>query len=615
MRTIAGQFILALALFAAGIACWMEARLARRLAEAHERLATVHYDSEDGIDETMTVVNRLPWPGGSLGADIERHRATVSYWRAQYRELMASLPSMGGNASAVTNDPQIMLVAANAAFRASLANTSDRPATIERLDGVIQAYADALRRAPDNADASYNYEYVTRFRDTFAKSRAPARGAVAGKAATADTRRLDRSPGRADNPWRPGRPAARDVDGEVQDHHAAAVRRTRAGRSRPRGAGAPQGVVRTVLPRIEFDQIVFAQPDYLWLLVCPVVLIGLWIRRFTRRRGDARRLASRRMIPVRERFGRAGDLPFWLLLIGAASCLIVAAARPYGPASTVRLGGVDLVILQDASASMRVKDMQGDRWQRSMKFLRLLGDSLSWKSDRIALAVFAHIAAPQIRLTTDPNTFFFFLDHLDKEPPFRIEEDTTWDTNLELGIHWGLRMMERDEECTADPRMRRCSWCCPTASSGAARSSRRCGKPWRAIFRCSSWASARSQEGGCRPSSGPTARRSATRRPQRLPGSIAPRCRNLPRRPAVSISSSSATVIGESPTPLIDTGKRIAPSIGLRQDAEELYWYFLLMAAALLLLGILFVRDRPELWLQLAGGGLVLIWASSVFNG
>ena len=113
----------------------------------------------------------------------------MSYWRAQYRELMASLPSAGGNASAVTTDPQIMFVAANAAFRASQVNTSDRPATIERLDGVIQAYADALRRAPDNADASYNYEYVSRFRDAFAKSKPPARGATAEKAAPADSRR------------------------------------------------------------------------------------------------------------------------------------------------------------------------------------------------------------------------------------------------------------------------------------------------------------------------------------------------------------------------------------------------------------------------------------------
>ena len=173
MRTMAGQFILAIALFVAGAACWMEARLARSLAEAHERLATVHYDAEDGFDETMTVVSRLPWPGGSLPDDIGRHRATVSYWRSQYRELMASLPSAGGNVSAVTNDPEIMLVAANAAFRASQANTSDRPATIERLDGVIQAYTDALRRAPDNADASYSSEIISRFRDAFAKSQRP----------------------------------------------------------------------------------------------------------------------------------------------------------------------------------------------------------------------------------------------------------------------------------------------------------------------------------------------------------------------------------------------------------------------------------------------------------
>jgi hypothetical protein len=62
----------------------------------------------------------------------------------------------------------------------------------------------------------------------------------------------------------------------------------------------------------------------------------------------------------------------------------------------VRQGGLDVVILQDGSASMRVKDVAGDRWQRSVHFLRTLGDSLSWNDDRIALALFAHIAAPQI---------------------------------------------------------------------------------------------------------------------------------------------------------------------------------------------------------------------------
>ena len=81
-----------------------------------------------------------------------------------------------------------------------------------------------------------------------------------------------------------------------------------------------------------------------------------------------------------------------------------------------------------------------------MDFLRLLGDSLSWNDDRMALTVFAHIATPQIRLTSDPNTVFFFLDHLHDRPPFRLEDDTTWDTNLEQGIAWGLRLLEKDRE-------------------------------------------------------------------------------------------------------------------------------------------------------------------------
>ena len=369
-----------------------------------------------------------------------------------------------------------------------------------------------------------------------------------------------------------------------------------------------------MLPRIEFDQLTFAQPDYLWLLVFPALLLGLWIRRFARRRADAQRLASRRIVPVRERFGLAGDLPFWLFLICATSCLIVASARPYGPASTVRLGGVDLVILQDASASMRVKDMQGDRWQRSMKFLRLLGDSLSWKSDRIALAVFAHIAAPQIRLTTDPNTFFFFLDHLDTEPPFRIEEDTTWDTNLELGIHWGLRMMERDEEMHGRSRN---------------------AKVFLVLSDGELWS------GAVEKALRETAARNipvfvvgvGTLAGGRMPAFIGPDGKEVhdPQTPTTSrldraaLQKLAASAGGQYfelerdgdrriANALIDTGKRIAPSIGLRQDAEELYWYFLLLAAALILLGFLFVRDRPELWLQFAGGALVLMWVSSVFN-
>ena len=190
----------------------------------------------------------------------------------------------------------------------------------------------------------------------------------------------------------------------------------------------------------------FGAPGALWLLALPAALALLWVWRLARRWTDIRVLRQRRVLPERERHGIFGALPAWLCLLAAAACLLLAVARPRGTAFTAGRPGVDLVVLQDASASMHVKDVAGNRWQRSMTFLRRLGDALSWQDDRVALAVFAHIATPQIRLTRDPNTVFFFLDHLSARPPFRLQDDTTWNTNLEQAVVWGLRILDKDEE-------------------------------------------------------------------------------------------------------------------------------------------------------------------------
>jgi hypothetical protein len=151
------------------------------------------------------------------------------------------------------------------------------------------------------------------------------------------------------------------------------------------------------------------------------------------------------VLPVRERFTFAGDLGFWFCLLLAASFCIVALARPEARVTIVRKAGADLVILQDGSASMYVRDVNPDRWRRSIQFLRALGDSLSWKGDRVALALFATRAAPQVRLTKDPNAFFFFIDHLGAHSPFRLQDTPTWNTNIETGIEWGLKLVEQDE--------------------------------------------------------------------------------------------------------------------------------------------------------------------------
>ena len=95
---------------------------------------------------------------------------------------------------------------------------------------------------------------------------------------------------------------------------------------------------------------------------------------------------------------------------------------------------------------MRVSDVAPDRWQRSVSWIRMFAELLSWQDQRVALALFAHRAAPQVRLTRDPNALFFFLDYLGEQTPFRLEDDTSWDTNIEEGIYWGVQMFDLDEK-------------------------------------------------------------------------------------------------------------------------------------------------------------------------
>ena len=201
------------------------------------------------------------------------------------------------------------------------------------------------------------------------------------------------------------------------------------------------------LPTVDWSALKFAQPDYLWLLIAPALLFGIWGWQFVRRRVDVRRYLRHRAVPVRERFSIFGGLLFWFGLTAAATFVILALARPQVVTTRVRRAGIDLVVLQDGSTSMRVTDVTGDRWKRSMRFLKVLAETMRWDGDRIAMTSFARIATPQIRLTKDPNTFFFFIEHL-TEPPFRVEDDASWDTNIEMGISWAMKLLDQDEKVT-----------------------------------------------------------------------------------------------------------------------------------------------------------------------
>jgi hypothetical protein len=169
MRSAVVGLLIALVLFAVAAALWSEAGAARRVADAHLRFATLNYNHDDGIDEAASVLSRVHLPIRSVTADVPEHRAKLAYWRSEYRDLTATGPGSGSNRNDSVADPVVMLVAANAAFRATMMEPADKATTVERLDRVIQAYGDVLRAQPSNSDASYNYEYVARFRDNYAK--------------------------------------------------------------------------------------------------------------------------------------------------------------------------------------------------------------------------------------------------------------------------------------------------------------------------------------------------------------------------------------------------------------------------------------------------------------
>lgn len=375
-----------------------------------------------------------------------------------------------------------------------------------------------------------------------------------------------------------------------------------------------------MFPYVDFKSLRFEAPELLWLLLVPMGLLALWGWQLTRRRADARRLRRRHKLPVGGRFQLFGGLLLWLGVILATASAIVAIARPYARVSLLRTAGVDLVVLQDTSASMYVRDVTGNRWQRSMRFVRLLGEVLSWQEDRVALAVFAHAAAPQVRLTKDPNTFFFFLDHLETAPPFRLEDDPTWDTNIESGIHWGMRLIEKDEELHGPS---------PNARIFVLVSD---GQAWSGDVK-EALAGAR-QRGfpmyvvGVGTTGGgliPEPRRPVVTpptQPPEPPGPL-PSVYSAIDRPSLN---AIATAGGgdyfeldresdrEIASTIVNAARRRAGTRGVEERTDPLYWRFLVMSAGFLFVGILFVRERAELWIHMVGAAILLLIVSNVLR-
>jgi hypothetical protein len=146
MRSLIGRLFIAIALIAAAFWARTEAQHLRARADTLERLATLRLDVAAG--------------------EGSAERALAEYWRGAYDALNGV-----GTEAAGELDPRLLLIAANAAYRAAEREPQPRAARVQQLDVVLQAYASALKAPRFLPDAAYNYEFIVRLRDTLARAR------------------------------------------------------------------------------------------------------------------------------------------------------------------------------------------------------------------------------------------------------------------------------------------------------------------------------------------------------------------------------------------------------------------------------------------------------------
>jgi hypothetical protein len=170
MRSVIGPLVIALVLFLAGGAFWTAGHVERRLADVHQQLATLRYDEaigeDEGVEASLGLVRRLPRIGDELAADARNEHATAQYWRSEYPALE---PHRDAGGALTEKDPQILLLTANAEFRATQ-HATDRADMLRRLDKAVKTYGDVLR-SNAGPDAAYNYEFVVRQREIVQRSR------------------------------------------------------------------------------------------------------------------------------------------------------------------------------------------------------------------------------------------------------------------------------------------------------------------------------------------------------------------------------------------------------------------------------------------------------------
>jgi hypothetical protein len=173
MKRSVGIVVLALLLAIAGGAALAAGRFERRMAVAQEDMAVLDFsDPRQEFAALEQDLAKLPWAPHATLNEIKKHEAELQYWQGDYAglvEIAKAPPAQDTDTPAV--DPELLLLAGNASFRAAQHGPQDKATLVRNLDGVIHSYAEALRAGVDRADAAFNYELAVRLRAEIASGK------------------------------------------------------------------------------------------------------------------------------------------------------------------------------------------------------------------------------------------------------------------------------------------------------------------------------------------------------------------------------------------------------------------------------------------------------------
>src|SRR5215210_7372221 len=131
MKTFVGQFVLVLLLVAAGAVLWVVGAGEERLAAAERTLVTLRYNraaEELGTAAATNAAERIVADLTGSAKTAAESRRKAEYWYGDYEQFLSS------------DDPDVKMLAADAAYRAMRAQGGTWQQVTNKLDAIAKRY-------------------------------------------------------------------------------------------------------------------------------------------------------------------------------------------------------------------------------------------------------------------------------------------------------------------------------------------------------------------------------------------------------------------------------------------------------------------------------------------